>query len=54
MTQGFGGFLFLLGGGCGEGAGCRASASPGIRCVLFSSLQIIKKIKILNSIKKQN
>ena len=52
MTQGFGGFLLLLGGGfgCGEGAGCRAGGGPGFRCVLFC-LQIIMKIKILNSIK---
>ena len=51
MSQGFGGFL-LLGGGCGsgEGVGCRAGAGPGFRCVLFC-LQIIMKIKVLNSIK---
>ena len=52
MTQGFGGFLLLLGGGCccGCGAGCRADESPGFRCVLFC-LQIMMKIKTLNSIK---
>ena len=50
MTQGFSSFLLLLDGGCGEGAGCRAGAGPGFRCVLFC-LQIIMKIKILNSIK---
>ena len=50
MTQWFSGFLFLLGGdgGCGEGAGCRAGTGPGFR---FFILQIIMKIKILNSIK---
>ena len=48
MTKGFCGFLILLGGGCGERAGCRAGAGPGFRCVLFC-LQIMMKIKILNS-----
>ena len=49
MTQGFGGFLLLLGGdsGCGEGAGCRAGGGPGFRFFFFC-LQIIMKIKILN------
>ena len=52
MTQGFGSFLFLVDGGwgCGEGAGCRVGASPGFRFFFFC-LQIIMKIKILNSIK---
>ena len=36
MTQGFGGFLLLLGGGCGEGADCRPGAGPGFRFFLFS------------------
>ena len=35
MTQGFGGFLLLLGGGCGEVADCRAGAGPGFICVIF-------------------
>ena len=54
MTQGFGGFL-LLGArwGCGCGAGCRAGAGPGFRGVLFC-LQIMMKIKILNSIKTKS
>ena len=49
MTQEFGDFLLLLGGGCGCGqfTSCRAGADPGFRCVLFC-LQIIMKIKILN------
>ena len=49
MTQGFG-FLRLLGGRWGEGAGFRAPAAPGFRCHLFC-LQIIMKNKIFNSIK---
>ena len=51
MTQGFGGFHFLLDGGCGSGAGCRVGAGPGFRCVLFC-LKIMMKIKRLNSIKQ--
>ena len=49
MTQGFCGFLLVLGsgGGCGEGAGCMAGAGPGFRRVLFR-LQIKMKIKIFN------
>ena len=35
MTQGFGGFLPVLGGGCCCGAGCREGVGPGFRCVLF-------------------
>ena len=52
MAQGFGGFFLLLGGGCGrcEGTGFRTGTGPGFRCVLFC-LQIMMKIKILNSIK---
>ena len=52
MSQKFGSFLLLLGGssGCDEGAGCTVGAGPGFRCVLFC-MQIIMKIKILNSIK---
>ena len=51
MTKEFGGFLILLGADwdCGCGAGCRAGASPGFKCVLYC-LQIMMKIKILNSI----
>ena len=37
MTQAFGVFLLLLGGGCGEGAGWRAGAGPGFICVPFLS-----------------
>ena len=39
MTQGFGGFLLLLGGGCGcgEGAGCRAGAGPCSEILPFLS-----------------
>ena len=45
MTQGFGDFLLLLGGGgCGEGADCMAGASPGFSRVLFC-LQIRMKMK---------
>ena len=51
MTQGFGGFLLLLGGGCGCGAGCRAGDGPGFRCVLFRLKIIRMKFKILNLIK---
>ena len=53
MTQGFGGFILLLGScwGYGCGAGYMAGASLGYRCVLFC-LQIMMKIKILNSRKK--
>ena len=29
MPQGLGGFLLLLGGGCGEGAGCSAGSGLG-------------------------
>ena len=43
MTQGLGGFVLLLGGGCGEGAGCMAGAGPEFRGVLFC-LQIITKV----------
>ena len=52
MTKGFGGFLLLLGGGCGcsEGAGCRAGAGPWFRFFIFC-LQIMMKSKILNSLK---
>ena len=52
MIQGFGGFLLLLDGGCccACGAGCRAGGGPRFRYVLFC-LQIMMKIKILNSIK---
>ena len=52
MTKGLGGFLLLLGAGlgCGCPAGCMAGACPGFRCILFC-LQIMMKIKILNSIK---
>ena len=37
MIKGFGFFRLLLGGSCGrgEGAGGRAGAGPGFRCVLF-------------------
>ena len=48
MTQGFGGFLLLLGGECSTG--CRAGAGPGFRCVLFC-VQNMMKIKLMNSIK---
>ena len=39
MTQGFCGFLLLLGGdgGSGKGAGCRAVDGPGLRFFLFFS-----------------
>ena len=51
MTQGFCGFCHDLGSveGCGEVAGCIASARLGFRYVFF--LQIRIKIKIKNSIK---
>ena len=51
MTQGFGGFLLLLGGSCGEGAGCRAGTGPQFRCVLLS--EIITKIKNIKLNKNQ-
>ena len=53
MTQVFGSFLLLLGGGCscGEGADCRAGAGPVFGGVFLFYLQIIRIIKILNSIK---
>ena len=37
MTQGFGSFLLLQGGGwgCGEGASCRAAAGPMSGHVFF-------------------
>ena len=40
MTQGFRGFLLLLGGGggCGEGAGCRAGGGPGFKICPFLSV----------------
>ena len=39
MTQGFCGFLLVLGGeeGCGEGAGCMTGASPGFMVLGFLS-----------------
>ena len=44
MTQGFDGFLLLVGGcWCGCGAGCREGAGPGFKCVLFC-MQIMMKI----------
>ena len=48
-------FFLLLGAGwsCCCCAGCRAGDSPGFRCVL-PSLQIMMKIKILNSIKTKS
>ena len=46
MTQGFGGFLLLL--GCGWG--CGEGVCSGFRFFPFC-LQVIMKIKILNSIK---
>ena len=54
MTQGFGGFLLLLGAGwgCCCGADCRAGGDPGFKCVL--SQQIMMKIKMLNSIKTKS
>ena len=52
MTQGFVGFLLLLGAGRGCGAGCRAGAGPGFRYVLLCR-QMMMKIKILNSIKNK-
>ena len=52
MTQGLGAFLLLLVAGWGCGAGCRAGGDPRFRCVLY--LQIIMKIKILNSIKTKS
>ena len=50
---GHGGFLFLLtgAGGCGKGAQGMASGGTGFRLFLFT-VQIMKKIKILNSIKQ--
>ena len=50
MTLGCGVFLLPQGGGCGEGAGCRADADPRFRFFLFC-LQIIIKMITLNSIK---
>ena len=54
-TQGFDGFLLLLGAGRGYGCGadCRAGGGPGFRCVLLC-LQIMRKIKILNSMKTKS
>ena len=52
MTFGFGGFfpLQVAAWGCGCG-GCRVGGGSGFRCVLLC-LQIMMKLKILNSIKK--
>ena len=54
MTQEFVDFHLLLGAGWGWGCGCSAAcwagAGPRFRCV-FLCLQIIMKLKILNSIK---
>ena len=50
MTQAFDEILLLHGGGCGEGAGCRASGGPWFRSFVFC-LRIIMKITILNNIK---
>ena len=52
MTQGFGGFLLFMGGGCcGCGAGCRAGGDPGFRCVLCLPIMQIKKIKLNKKLK---
>ena len=50
MTQGFSGFLLLLGAGCGCCGGCMADGDAGFTCVLFC-LSIMMQIKILNSTK---
>ena len=55
MTQVFGGFHFLLGGGglgCGEGAGCSTSAGPGSRFFFFCFLQIIMKMNCQSRLQK--
>ena len=53
MTQGFCSFLHLgVGGGCDKIASCFTGPGPRFKCVLLC-LQIRMKIKIFNSIKKQ-
>ena len=42
MTQGFGDFLLLLGGGCGKGAGRRANVGPGFR--FFQIFSVYKSL----------
>ena len=54
MTQGFGGFILLLGAGwgCDCGAGCRAGGGPSVRMCPFLSPNHDEN-QILNSIKTE-